>query len=89
METRLSLSRRHLRRDLAARGILPLAIVTARRPLRYRWHGGACSDFIAQLADLLEAGVPLLSALDLMANGHPHTEWRVLIHQLSRGLPMG
>lgn len=88
-ETRLGLSRTHLLRDMQAAGLLPLTITPARRPLHYRWRQSLCSAFIAQLADLLEAGLPLLSALDLLADGHPYAEWRALIRQLRRAVAEG
>ncbi|MDI6936143.1 protein transport protein HofC, partial [Serratia sp. Se-PFBMAAmG] len=46
-------------------------------------------DLVRQLATLLKAGLPLSESLTMLAEGHPHSGWRVLLNELQQRVMAG
>jgi len=68
---------------------LPLRISRGRRYRAGDWQPQHKIAFIRQLATLLKAGMPLASALQLLAEGHPDTGWRALLLWLQQRITAG
>lgn len=78
----LSPDEEHLLNQLSELALLP---VSWRRKKVWRvrsWTWQQKIDLIRQLATLLKAGLPLAQGLELLANGHSHAGWRLLLRQL-------
>ncbi|MDZ7279480.1 protein transport protein HofC [Pantoea eucrina] len=76
---------------LSERGMLPVSCQRVKRWRTRDWTWQQKIDFVRQLATLLKAGLPLAESLLLLAEGHPHAGWRVLLkalqQQVMTGLP--
>lgn len=68
---------------------LPLRISRGRRYQAGDWHTQQKINFIRQLATLLKAGMPLASALALLAEAHPEAAWQALLWQLQQRITAG
>ncbi|OWS75663.1 type IV pilin biogenesis protein [Pantoea sp. VS1] len=53
------------------------------------WKWQQKIDLMRQLATLLKAGLPLAESLTLLASGHPHAGWRVLLSLLQQRVMAG
>ncbi|MBJ7222886.1 MULTISPECIES: protein transport protein HofC [unclassified Brenneria] len=74
---------------LIARGYQPLALKTGQYlPQRY-WKGDWLSEIIKQLAALLQAGLPLLEALQLITEQHERPGWRCVLREISTQIAQG
>lgn len=76
---------------LSERGMLPVSCQRVKRWRTRDWTWQQKIDFVRQLATLLKAGLPLAESLLMLAEGHPHAGWRVLLkalqQQVMTGLP--
>ncbi|PRD12823.1 protein transport protein HofC [Pantoea coffeiphila] len=68
---------------------LPLKISRGRRYRAGDWRWQHKIAFIRQLATLLKAGMPLVSGLQLLAEGHPDSGWRALLLHLQEKITHG
>lgn len=68
---------------------LPLRISRGRCYQAGDWKTQHKIDFVRQLATLLKAGMPLASALALLAEGHPDAAWQALLVQLQQKITAG
>lgn len=73
---------------LQADGIVPLALRRC-RVKRALWQGQHGEALVRQLATLLQAGLTLSEGLSLLADQHPHPQWRALLAKLSGELARG
>jgi protein transport protein HofC len=61
----------------------PCRIGHGKRVTPGQWRGEPLIHFTRQLATLLQAGLPLVDALQLLAAEHPSAAWRCLLRQLA------
>ncbi|MGL4858734.1 MAG: protein transport protein HofC [Enterobacteriaceae bacterium] len=70
-------------------GCFPFSLKAGQRITRRCWHVTRRIAFIRQLATLLQAGLPLLQSLNLLAEQHDSAPWRYLLHQLQQQVASG
>jgi protein transport protein HofC len=75
--------------QLSERGILPVSWQRGRCWKARDWKWQQKIDLVRQLATLLKAGLPLSESLTMLAEGHPHSGWRVLLNELQRRVMAG
>lgn len=67
----------------------PISIQFTRFISNKIWQGEHQILFIRQLATLLQAGLPIINALDMIANEHPQLPWRCLLKDVSKNVING
>jgi len=75
--------------QLSERGILPVSWQRGRCWRSRDWKWQQKIDLVRQLATLLKAGLPLSESLTMLAEGHPHSGWRVLLNELQQRVMAG
>jgi len=75
--------------QLSDRGMLPVSWQRGKCWRVRDWKWQQKIDLVRQLATLLRAGLPLAESLSLLADGHPHAGWRVLLHGLQQRVMAG
>jgi len=85
----LQANQESLLNHLSDRGMLPVSWQRVRRWRVRDWTWQQKIDFVRQLATLLKAGLPLAESLLLLAEGHPHAGWRVLLNALQQQVMTG
>ncbi|ORM73753.1 type IV pilin biogenesis protein [Pantoea wallisii] len=75
--------------QLSDRGMLPVSWQRGKCWRVRDWKWQQKIDLVRQLATLLRAGLPLAESLSLLAEGHPHAGWRVLLHGLQQRVMAG
>lgn len=86
---RLASSKNQLQMTLLADAFIVLNIKPGRAIGRQCWHLRQQVMFLRQLAGLLQAGIALTDAIDLLAQQHPLAGWRALLSDISRYLRQG
>ncbi|WP_273875918.1 type II secretion system F family protein, partial [Serratia marcescens] len=79
----MSEEKRQVSRLLIEQGLQPCRIGHGKRVTPGQWRGEPLIHFTRQLATLLQAGLPLVNALQLLAAEHPSAAWRCLLRQLA------
>ncbi|ORM64099.1 type IV pilin biogenesis protein [Pantoea rodasii] len=75
--------------QLSDRGMLPVSWQQGKCWRNRDWKWQQKIDLVRQLSTLLKAGLPLAESLTLLAEGHPHAGWRVLLEELQRRVMAG
>ncbi len=75
--------------QLSDRGMLPVSWQRGKCWRVRDWKWQQKIDLVRQLATLLRAGLPLAESLSLLAEGHPHAGWSVLLHGLQQRVMAG
>ena len=76
-------------RLLIEQGLQPWRIGHGKRITPGQWRGEPLIHFTRQLATLLQAGLPLVNTLQLLAAEHPSAAWRCLLRQLAEQVREG
>ncbi|MEL5648650.1 hypothetical protein PTT72_18285 [Serratia ureilytica] len=71
----MSEEKRQVSRLLIEQGLQPYRIGHGKRVTPGQWRGEPLIHFTRQLATLLQAGLPLVNALQLLAAEHPSAAW--------------
>lgn len=74
---------------LIEQGLQPCQINSGKRISPGQWRGEPLIQFTRQLATLLQAGLPLVSGLQLLAAEHPSSAWRCLLREVSEQVRQG
>jgi protein transport protein HofC len=74
---------------LIEQGLQPCQINSGKRISPGQWRGEPLIQFTRQLATLLQAGLPLVSGLQLLAAEHPSAAWRCLLREVSEQVRQG
>lgn len=74
----MSSAKSRVSRQLIEQGLQPCRIKYRGRIAPGQWRGEPLIHFTRQLATLLQAGLPLVNALQLLAAEHPAAAWRCL-----------
>jgi len=75
--------------QLFAAGLQPLKIRMKQRLGRRFWKNQERVAFVRQLATLLQAGLPLVNSLTLLANEHPKPAWHCVLSNVAKGVREG
>lgn len=75
--------------QLFAAGLQPLKIQMKQRLSRSFWKNAERVAMIRQLATLLQAGLPLVNSLNLLANEHPKPAWQCVLQNIAKGVREG
>lgn len=70
-------------------GYQPLSLKVRQYLTRYAWRSTQLTPVIHQLGSLLQAGLPLLESLNLMARQHDKPAWRCVLHTVGRRVAQG
>ena len=70
-------------------GLQPLRVASRGRLGKRYWKPTERTALFQQLAALLQAGLPLMEGLALLAEGHPRAGWRCLLRELARQIADG
>ncbi|OSM98469.1 protein transport protein HofC [Lonsdalea populi] len=70
-------------------GYQPLNLKVRQYLTRYAWRSTQLTAVIHQLGSLLQAGLPLLESLNLMARQHDKPAWRCVLHSVGRQVAQG
>ncbi|QDX28949.1 protein transport protein HofC [Dickeya poaceiphila] len=79
---RIGFGRGEIYQYLLELGYQPLHLKTGQYLTPRYWQGPQLSIIIRQLATLLQAGLPLLDALDLLGRQHEKAGWRCLLQEV-------
>ncbi|EFE97914.1 protein transport protein HofC [Serratia odorifera] len=74
---------------LIEQGLQPCRVGGGKRIGARQWRGEALIQFTRQLATLLQAGLPLVNTLQLLAQEHPCAAWRCLLADLGALVAQG
>ncbi|MCS3405688.1 protein transport protein HofC [Serratia sp. AKBS12] len=74
---------------LIEQGLQPSRVGGGKRIAPRQWRGEALVQFTRQLATLLQAGLPLVNTLQLLAQQHPSAAWRCLLHEIGTQVAQG
>lgn len=74
---------------IITQGLQPLRIVSHGRVGKGHWKPAERSALFQQLATLLQAGLPLMESLTLLAEGHPRAGWRCVLRELATAIAGG
>ncbi|WP_261112708.1 protein transport protein HofC [Serratia entomophila] len=85
----MSSAKSRVSRQLIEQGLQPCQITRGKRIPHGQWRGEPLIHFTRQLATLLQAGLPLVNALQLLATEHPAAAWRCLLRQLGERVRQG
>jgi len=86
---RIGTSRNEIYQYLLELGYQPLRLKTGQYLTPLDWRGPQLSVIIRQLATLLQAGLPLLDALDLLGRQHEKAGWRCLLQEIRQQVAQG
>ncbi len=75
--------------QLFAAGLQPLNIRMRQRLGRGFWKNPERVAFVRQLATLLQAGLPLVNSLTLLANEHSKPAWQCVMGNIAKGVREG
>jgi len=75
--------------SLLQQGLQPYRVSSGRALPRGCWRGEALIQFSLQLGTLLQAGLPLVNSLELLATEHPSAAWRCLLRLISQQVSQG
>lgn len=75
--------------NLIAQGYQPLSLKTGQYLSSRYWKGEHLGELIKQLATLLQAGLPLLDALKLLAEQHERPGWRCVLKDITVQIAQG
>lgn len=75
--------------QLFVAGLQPMKITMIRRLAAGYWKNQERISAVRQLATLLQAGLPLVSSLALLANEHPKPAWHCVLHNVAKGVREG
>lgn len=70
-------------------GLQPYQVCSGKRIAASQWRGEPMIQFTRQLATLLQAGLPLVNSLRLLAKEHQSAAWRCLLVDISDSVAMG
>lgn len=85
----MSSEKSRVSQQLIEQGLQPCQIKHGKRIPSRQWRGDPLIHFTRQLATLLQAGLPLVSALQMLATEHPAAAWRCLLRQLGEQVRQG
>jgi protein transport protein HofC len=74
---------------LIEQGLQPCQINGGKRIAPAQWRGEPMIQFTRQLATLLQAGLPLVNGLQLLAEEHPSAAWRCLLREITEQVRQG
>ncbi|UGA53275.1 MULTISPECIES: protein transport protein HofC [Dickeya] len=86
---RIGTNRDEIYQYLLELGYQPLRLKTGQYLTPRYWRGPQLSVIIRQLATLLQAGLPLLEALDLLGRQHEKAGWRCLLQEIRLQVSQG
>ncbi|MFC0228621.1 protein transport protein HofC [Serratia aquatilis] len=75
--------------QLFEQGLQPYQISSGRRIAPAQWRGEHMIQFTRQLATLLQAGLPLVNSLQLLAQEHQSAAWRCLLLEIGDKVAVG
>lgn len=75
--------------QLFEQGLQPYQIGSGKRIAPGQWRGEHMIQFTRQLATLLQAGLPLVNSLQLLAQEHQSAAWRCLLLEIGDKVAMG
>lgn len=75
--------------QLLEQGLQPYQISAGKRITPRLWRGEPMIQFTRQLATLLQAGLPLVNSLQLLAKEHQSAAWRCLLLDISHKVALG
>ncbi|QLK59929.1 protein transport protein HofC [Enterobacteriaceae bacterium Kacie_13] len=75
--------------QLFAASLQPLKIQMKQRLNRGYWKNPERVAMVRQLATLLQAGLPLVNSLMLLANEHPKMAWQCVLQNIAKGVREG
>lgn len=75
--------------QLLEQGLQPYQISAGKRITPRLWRGEPMIQFTRQLATLLQAGLPLVNSLQLLAKEHQSAAWRCLLLEISHKVALG
>ncbi len=75
--------------QLLEQNLQPYQIGTGKRISASQWRGEPMIQFTRQLATLLQAGLPLVNSLQLLAQEHLSAAWRCLLTEIGENVAMG
>lgn len=74
---------------LIEQNLQPYQVARGKPVGRRQWRGEALILFTRQLATLLQAGLPLMNALQLLAQQHQSAPWRCLLQEIGERVAQG
>ncbi|AML60043.1 Type IV fimbrial assembly protein PilC [Serratia rubidaea] len=74
---------------LIEQNLQPYQVARGKTISRRQWRGEALLLFTRQLATLLQAGLPLMNALQLLAQQHASAPWRCLLQEIGERVAQG
>lgn len=75
--------------QIILQGLQPLAIKAGKRISAYCWQGVSLTILTRQLATLLQAGLPLVNSLELLAKENDSPAWRCILQEISQKVAQG
>lgn len=75
--------------QLFASGLQPVSVKNIQRLSSRYWKGAELVSLIRQLATLLQAGLPLVNSLALIAGEHPKPAWRCILREITECVKEG
>lgn len=85
----IEVSKEGIYQQLFAAGLQPLKIHMKQSLHRRFWKNQERVSIIRQLATLLQAGLPLVNSLTLLAGEHPKPAWQCVLHKIAKGVREG
>lgn len=85
----IELNKNSIYQELFAAGLQPLKIRMKQRLTKRFWKSQDRVAFVRQLAMLLQAGLPLVNSLALLANEHSKPAWNCILLSITKGVREG
>lgn len=85
----IELNKDGIYQQLFAAGLQPLRIRIKQRLNRNSWKNQDRVSVVRQLATLLQAGLPLVNSLALLANEDPKPAWNCVLNNIAKGVREG
>lgn len=85
----LATSIHSIKYQLITQGLMPVSVKAGPIWSDKHWSLSALVIVTRQLATMLQAGLPLVNSLQLIAQNHPKPQWRYLITQLQQQVEQG
>lgn len=85
----MSTGKNQVYQQLLAQNLQPYQVSAGQRVSANRWQGEPMIQFTRQLATLLQAGLPLVNSLRLLAVEHQSAAWRCLLTEISDKVAAG
>ncbi|WON76341.1 protein transport protein HofC [Serratia sp. UGAL515B_01] len=85
----MAADKNHAYQQLFEQGLQPYQVSSGRRITPGQWRGEHMIQFTRQLATLLQAGLPLVNSLQLLAQEHQSVAWRCLLLEIGDRVAMG